>query len=917
MAQFQSEIELRVKVNDKELRDLEKRAEKIQNTNPFSASGAGRGQTAQQNRVAQAALRTDQKRLQLQQQIKQGQIRELQDAAKLTRLFKDAAVVKASYAKDSERAAKAVQKEAAAAQKVAAANKKARTQKIQGAGAGGVISAAFPVLTGGSAAESALGGIGGLLGSAFGPLGSFAGGIGGSALGRLITDAEELNKSLARLNTSIGAVGTTSQITGDDLGKLASQLGLAKDETITLIEQFNGLAVAADVAALARDFGNVGGAATAEAIAVAAQSEADALSAIEKLRGTIGLEAAKQLQDTLEQEGLQVSLVAILAKTLELSEAKAISDAKQVGFAETMLSLWTAIRSKYEGVDVFRTPQQIADDRVAGLQLPDGKDRLGNLRDFLEQQRRLREQYKPQKTPRGRTGGALPQSKELQLRQQILKTELAVANIQGKRAALFLTDLEAVRAKEQLLAASLVKETQILELARQQALTNSKVPEDNALINELYDDRLKKIQAQNFLLREQNGLAEKNILLQRDLVALRNEQQTEDIVKGLGRGIEDANSRSSSEMLALRIKQLRRQEDLIGGINDKLAEQKLIEAGSDATKAAAATREIGFLEDRKEAIEALLPALNQAEQQQLRFNQAFAAVTPAVNSLVGGLREVVAGTKTAEEAFADFLNTIADQLINTAATMIAQYIAIGIARMFAGLGGNPGGGSSGFNLSGGGSSVGSGGLPGIDSLGGLFNGSMPFIGSGRAGGGPVSGGSAYMVGEQGPELFIPGVSGSISNNDQFEAARNALSDGSAGDAFDENGEALSNSSSSISNQGGNSSSSSSSSVGGNTSNYFGQNGEALAAISRSFSENNNSLATSSSYMRESAMERERQTTVGSGGSMTIETQVINSVEYATVEQVAIASAASAKQARAQVFSDMKNKPSRRAAVGLR
>ena len=110
------------------------------------------------------------------------------------------------------------------------------------------------------------------------------------------------------------------------------------------------------------------------------------LSAIEKLRGTIGLEAAKQLQDTLEQEGLQVSLVAILAKTLELSEAKAVSDAKQVGFAETMLSLWTAIRSKYEGVDVFRTPQQIADDRVAGLQLPDGKDRLGNLRDFLDQQ---------------------------------------------------------------------------------------------------------------------------------------------------------------------------------------------------------------------------------------------------------------------------------------------------------------------------------------------------------------------------------------------------------------------------------------------------------------------------------------------------------------------------------------------------
>ena len=40
MAQFQSEIELRVKVLDKELADLEKRIAKV--SNPFSASGAKR-----------------------------------------------------------------------------------------------------------------------------------------------------------------------------------------------------------------------------------------------------------------------------------------------------------------------------------------------------------------------------------------------------------------------------------------------------------------------------------------------------------------------------------------------------------------------------------------------------------------------------------------------------------------------------------------------------------------------------------------------------------------------------------------------------------------------------------------------------------------------------------------------------------
>ena len=40
MAQFQSEIELRVRVLDKELDELEKRIKKV--SNPFSASGARR-----------------------------------------------------------------------------------------------------------------------------------------------------------------------------------------------------------------------------------------------------------------------------------------------------------------------------------------------------------------------------------------------------------------------------------------------------------------------------------------------------------------------------------------------------------------------------------------------------------------------------------------------------------------------------------------------------------------------------------------------------------------------------------------------------------------------------------------------------------------------------------------------------------
>lgn len=57
-----------------------------------------------------------------------------------------------------------------------------------------------------------------------------------------------------------------------------------------------------------------------------------------------------------------------------------------------------------------------------------------------------------------------------------------------------------------------------------------------------------------------------------------------------------------------------------------------------------------------------------------------------------------------------------------------------------------------------------------DAIGGLFGGIADFFGGGtipieaRASGGPVSGGMPYLVGEEGPELFVPSMSGSIVPN---------------------------------------------------------------------------------------------------------------------------------------------------------
>ncbi len=84
------------------------------------------------------------------------------------------------------------------------------------------------------------------------------------------------------------------------------------------------------------------------------------------------------------------------------------------------------------------------------------------------------------------------------------------------------------------------------------------------------------------------------------------------------------------------------------------------------------------------------PAINEAALAQARFNDALGITGPVVDSLFNNLQQVVVGTKSAEEAFAAFLNTIANLLMETATQMIATYIAIGIARAFAGMG-NSGG----------------------------------------------------------------------------------------------------------------------------------------------------------------------------------------------------------------------------------
>ena len=124
------------------------------------------------------------------------------------------------------------------------------------------------------------------------------------------------------------------------------------------------------------------------------------------------------------------------------------------------------------------------------------------------------------------------------------------------------------------------------------------------------------------------------------------------------------------------------------------------------------------------------------------------------NSLTRGIQGLVEGTTTAQQVFADFLKSIGDILMQEGTKMIATYTAIAIAKSLAGL------------FSGGGSAIAGGGAFGGAASSSTFSagtgtafGGMSIPGFAEGGRPPV--GKASLVGEKGPELFVPSSSGTI------------------------------------------------------------------------------------------------------------------------------------------------------------
>tara|TARA_R100000278_G_scaffold85802_1_gene65559 strand:- start:800 stop:3487 length:2688 start_codon:yes stop_codon:yes gene_type:complete len=637
------------------------------------------------SQVARINLALDEKRVDAAEEMSE----ELRDQIRQNEKIINQNKTKKKGAEDEEKAAKKT--------------RRTRKQMLGDAAQGAILGGGFPLLFGGPS-FSAAGGLigGGVGGAAFGQKASFAGGIAGSVL---LTPLDAAVDAAVELGKALEDPTRNAQ-------QLIDLLPLSGTKTKGLIRQLQDLGLNS----------------TASAVAVETLSEEI---------GDFGIEDIEKFKEKNDEFANEV-------KKLRLSLA-ALASNKLIGFI-TFLT---------QAVNLF--------NRAGG---PDpGGGMLGRAAGFAQAQGEMADEgalggtgappAKPDKPP-------LPTQKQIDIAKRvkaIRQSEIMLAGLEVKieqdRFSLIRGQFEVEQSKIALGQANIKLAKADLELANAQtdadeerlglkqalaeaAFLEAKAAKENAEISARQQQASAELGIRQFLQGIQLNEMQQRIEADRQVRStspFARESFLMDPFFGKSSELQNEQALRYTETLDLLNKQ----------INENNLNIKMGQDLSDAEKEALVRKGI-LLERELKLQKELTPARNEAALAQVRFAEAMALTVPVTDSLFDSLVSVVDGTKTAEQAFADFLRSIASMLADAAKQIIATYIAIGIARMFAGMPKM----SSGETID----------ITAVDpnivnSLGGLTP---------RANGGPVGAGQPYMVGERGPELFVPGAQGNIVPN---------------------------------------------------------------------------------------------------------------------------------------------------------
>ena len=731
------EFQRRIKEIDGEVKELEQRV-KSGNTNPFGPSG----KIKESVRQVKEGLRAKTDILEKQKKITKSLSKQLEDHTKIHRFLKEGQKIRESYARDAEKAANAAKKEA---------DQLAKTRSSMAAkrGSAAVTAGAFPLLFGGGGFQALGGAIGGgLTGNMFGGA-AVALQVVGGAIDKLAAQAVSLGAALNPITGDFKAVAEAAGETGTQFEQLLNAYEDQFGATNALKEASKRLALVVgdegvdaltifgeDMQTLGSEFGKL--------VSIMLSGVADLINSAGALKVITGaIENERIFQSALRSADPDIRAA---AKRVDqrVADYAAIpfADVAKPGTTEQLADERQAIIDRQKE---FEQGQKTVQNQkvISAIQ----KDRLS----MLEQEVDIAET----KNKIQKLGGDILNEEVFKLEKSLIYAEQTV------RFRELYTKLEAERAQGIPISAE--------EKLTREGLVQLKTQEQlNALIT-------KRTKAQDRLDKKNDRIASKTSRQNKQgAEAAEREQKAIDraneALDKINRtytnklALQKASTELEAKMLKIdqdreavlrRIEKLRSQK----GVDPEKVDAAIEAVNAEATSASSGIfGNLGNIADMPSfasSIEMSNSLLLTQEEQIQKLIEKYPllgeAADAAANMMTFGIQSFVDGTKTAEEVFADFLRSIADMLMRTAQQMIAQYIVLGVARAF-GLGGGIPSFQSGMNA----------GLPSFGDYGGMNLAGN--FGGFRADGGSVSSGRSYLVGERGPELFVPGAQGNIVPN---------------------------------------------------------------------------------------------------------------------------------------------------------
>jgi hypothetical protein len=646
---------------------------------------------------------------------------------------------------------------------------------VGGAISSALIGGGFPLLFGqgpAAAAGGALGGVaGGLLGGGFG----FALSIVGTAIGDAITKAEDFSRALISVNSGLAGTGNNATTTSSDISRLASQLGTAKDEALQLVSAFSEFNSAGTREALALSFGAVGQKEAFDALAAAIDNKST-LEAIIKLRSIIQDKQAKEALKQLEVNGAAAANIFLQQRLLDLQEQKLVKIAKEVGFMDRLLAAAASL-----GAGQLIDPSIFGEERATEVRSGAAERKkaqqqaLEDTKKFLSETARLNKKF----TPETRKGAKPPEDRTAQLREEFIAI-VAIGQAEDRIRDLLFDGRELLAAEVEL-----QKQIAAIERDRNKALISANYESERVVITKIAEARI--VDAQ---LKQQDKIREIN------QKRFEEELQVQEAVRSSVQSFTDMRKEQELQlqysktysrllmegMLPAEAERIANFEKIVAAQLKAVDLQVLITSAAitEAKARGASTfqleKDLDLLERKRKAIEgeaAAGPGAGPTDRERLqteadRVRGELNTLTDPINAITTAaagigdafstsFKGIISGSMTAKEALASFFTSVADHFLDMAAQIIAKMIQMAILNTIVGLlpGSSGGGlGSSQFKPGAPAQMVPS--LPNVPNYSGAFK--------ARANGGPVSSGQTYMVGERGPELFVPGRSGSIVPN---------------------------------------------------------------------------------------------------------------------------------------------------------